>query len=217
MRNVSAEREASLLRALRLSFVLCLFLTSTSCQKKITVQQRTGLLEQAETIFRSGDYAEAARLFEACLQSDLPPESRDKALFQLALAHLFPDSPIYDPQVACNLLTQIAEQVPEGPLKPSAQIILASQGELQDLRSKIQEIGKEVETWRTHAARLQEELQGLIVQLETQSNESQLLQSHLKVRQTRIEALLRDLEKETLQRTALQARLEKLQQEMENL
>lgn len=217
MRRVSAERQASSLRALGLCFILCTFLTAGGCQKKITVQRRTDLLEQAEISFRSADYAEAARLFEVCLRSNLSQEGRERALFQLGLAHLFPDSPIYDPQVACNLLTQVAEQVPEGPLKPSAKIILASQGELHDLRSKVQEIEKEMETWRTHAAKLQDELQGLTVQLETLSSESQVLQSHLKLRQTRIEALLRDLDRETIQRNELQAKLEQLQKEMEGL
>lgn len=205
------------MRASRLSFVLCVCLSVSGCQKRITVQPRTGLLEQAEIHLRSGHYVEAARLFEAFLRSGLLQERRDRILFQLGLAHLLPNSPIYDPQIGCDLLAQVVREVPESPLKPSAKIILASQSELQDLRKQIQEIEREVDGWRTHAEKLQEELQEFTIQLQTLEKKSELLHSHLTVRQTRIAGLLHDLRKEKVQKSQLQVRLKKLQEEMEGL
>ena len=93
--------------------------------------------ELAETHFETGHYANAAQAYETFLNRNPSAADQDKALFRLALAHAFPESPVHDPQQALQILQQLVSLFPESPYRPEAEFLLRLQGEIERLRSDL--------------------------------------------------------------------------------
>ena len=104
-----------------LTGVLSLALLPMACQKKAPIKKSPPVRDyhqEAEALFDSGDYAQAASLYEHYL-SQPAPKQQTQALFRLALIHALPDSPLYEPQRATQLFQQLLR------LSPPASLVIS--------------------------------------------------------------------------------------------
>lgn len=115
-----------------------------------------GYLDQAEAHFASGAYAEAVRLYQMYLQHDPAGSEREPALFHLAIAHLIPKSPVYNPARAKGLLKELFTQRPESPYAAQARLILDLQAAVETLRSDVRRREEEVNRLSRELERLKE-------------------------------------------------------------
>lgn len=93
---------------------------------------------QADQLYESGDYAQAAKAYEAVLESDPEPgPSTSRALYRLSLTYASADSASYDPKRAAELLHELLEQDPAGVYSLEASVLLALQEEVLRLRDDV--------------------------------------------------------------------------------
>ena len=93
--------------------------------------------ELGQKFFRNGDYARAAKAYEAYLRDNSSPADQDQAFFRLALSHAFPESPVRDIPKALELLHDLIRRFPQSPYKPQAEFLLSLQEEVEKLRTDV--------------------------------------------------------------------------------
>jgi tetratricopeptide (TPR) repeat protein len=102
------------------------------------------LLEQATLAFVAGNYDEAERYFEQCLQDPSFTEHRDNALYHLGLIRALRPTPAAERQRSIATLKQLIEQYPNSPFLEPAKLILSLHGQVaqaaNDARARDQKL-----------------------------------------------------------------------------
>src|SRR4051812_29223253 len=102
-------------------------------------------LEQADNAFNAGNYANAAKGYEAYLQRQSNVDRRDQALFRLALTYAMSTNPAPDLVGMTTLLKQLVDQYPQSPLKGQAMVILSIVTDTQKRDLRIKQLNTELE------------------------------------------------------------------------
>lgn len=193
--DMNAKVHPLLVLVLALSVV-----TSMACHKKKRVPT-PNYFQRAEAYFRAGDYAQAARAYEAYLSHNPSPSIQDRALFRLALAHLFPQSAVHDPKRATEILHHLVTRFPESPYAPEAHLILGLQADVNNLRayvnerlSEIQRLQNEVHNLRSELDARQSEARRLREDIDRLRQEVEMLRSELRAKENRLRELQNELE-----------------------
>ena len=111
-------------------------------------------LEAAETNFEKGNYAQAARGFEAYLSTYPKSKNRDRALFHLGMARALGGDSARDLRQAEAAFKRLAAEFPKSPYKNQAEFILGLQAQINRLKADAKEREERIK-------RLTEELQKL--------------------------------------------------------
>jgi tetratricopeptide (TPR) repeat protein len=111
-------------------------------------------LEVGEMNFHVGNYRQAARSFEAYLNSSPKSKSRDQALFYLGLSRILASDSSRDPHQAEVAFKRLITEFPTSPYRKEAEYILGLQAQIERLRSDVKERDDRIK-------RLSEELQKL--------------------------------------------------------
>lgn len=114
---------------------------------------------QADDLFAAGEYARAAQVYEAYLESE--PESgpeTSKALYRLAITYGSASSSVYDPEKAVSLLQELLSGDPKGEYSLAAQVILQQQKEIVSLTAVVTSRRDLIQTLIADLSNLQEDL-----------------------------------------------------------
>lgn len=87
-------------------------------------------LEGADRAFASGNYDEAARVYDDYIKAMKSGTERDQALFRLALTYVLRPAPATDWMRATTTFKQLIDEYPQSPLKGPANLILALRSDL---------------------------------------------------------------------------------------
>lgn len=158
----------------------------------------------ADHYFESGRYLEAAAAYRAYL-AEQPDDAQRvaRALFRLGLAHAVPDSPIYDPRQAVELLERLLIVDPDGPYGVEATLI-------RNLQRQVLSLIDEVDRRQLRIAELRAMLHGAQLDL-------QQAQSEFEERQETVEALTREIAALREQIRTVTAELASRQRELDRL
>ena len=104
--------------------------------------------------FQLGNYAQAARSFEAYLSASSKSKNRDQALFHLGLSRILANDSGRDLRQADAAFRRLITEFPESKYKDQAEFILGLQAQIERLRSDVKERDEKIK-------RLSEELQKL--------------------------------------------------------
>ncbi|MBI3950961.1 MAG: tetratricopeptide repeat protein [Acidobacteria bacterium] len=199
----------------KISIVLMLLglcLVGGACRKKPapTTPAPPQFFPEAEQYFEAGDYARAAEAYEAYLRLNPSPANHDKALFRLALAYAFPDSPVHHWERAVELFKRVVSLFPQSPYKQQAELILYLQAEVDRLRLEINDRESQMKLQQSELDQLKKNLGEL--QLKLGEQEGQI--SHSKAEQERLRREVDRLRSEVKER---EDRLQALKDELERL
>lgn len=98
----------------------------------------TTVSSQADWLFETGEYAQAAKAYESYLESDPDPGPKtSRALYRLGLTYASTEASSYDPQKAAELLKELLEQDPDGIYSLGASVLLGLQEEVLHLRDEV--------------------------------------------------------------------------------
>jgi len=126
-------------------------LESAPIPKTITAPSN---LEVGEVNFQAGNYRQAARSFEAFLNSNQKSKSRDQALFYLGLSRVLASDSSRDLHQAEAAFKRLITEFPTSPYKREAEFILGLQAQIERLKSDVKERDDKIK-------RLSDELQKL--------------------------------------------------------
>jgi two-component system sensor histidine kinase GlrK len=87
----------------------------------------------------SGAYEEAYGDFQAVMAEEGTPDVTGEAVWGMALLHLFPESPYFDPEWAGTLLDYLIQRFPNDGLGIQAAWVQAMLGDLADVRTMVAE------------------------------------------------------------------------------
>jgi len=125
----------------------------------------------ADRLWRSGDWAAAAAVYERSLATG-GDRAAELALLRLGLAYAAPSSPVHDPARARGWLAQLVARYPDGRHREAAEVLLQLvaafevaaeraerlQAEQADLAGRMAASESELEVARTSLARVRGEL-----------------------------------------------------------
>ena len=162
--------------------------------------------EMGERAFESGDYGQAIEAYNTYLRATPLGPNADRALFRLALAHAFPESPARDAARATELLEQLIRQYPNSLFRSPAEFFIRQQSELARQQTELSQQQGEVEMLRADLGQREARIQEINQELDRiRQVELQRLRADLTRREERIRQLTEELEK-------LKAELEQLKQ-----
>ncbi len=119
--------------------LLLLSLVSWGCKAKPRTPSVTSQYKLGEKYFESSEYGKAAEAYEQYLSESPAAGNRDRALFHLALAYSFLDSPVRDLQRAIRTFRRLVTAFPESPHRREAEVILSLQNSAERLRADVRE------------------------------------------------------------------------------
>jgi TolA-binding protein len=111
-------------------------------------------LDQADRAFVAGSYADAARSYENFLRLNPSGNQRDGALFHLGLSYALPPAPAADWQKAAAAFKQLADEYPNSPYKPPANLILSLHSELDQATTGSKQRDQRIKQLTTELDRL---------------------------------------------------------------
>jgi uncharacterized coiled-coil protein SlyX len=155
--------------------------------------------------FDARRYAEAAQAFE----QDPALQDNERTLYRAGLVHALPDSPVYQPEVARNLLTRLLDVFPRSSHADEARSLLALLTELErsdrEAERRQYELERQVSDLETDLQRVKHQVSWLEQRFETQESHITALSRMVTDRH----AELRDKDAEI---RSLRAELERLQE-----
>ena len=114
---------------------------------------------QADDLFAAGEYLQAARAYEAYLESN--PESgsaTSRALYRLAVTYGSTSSSLHDPQMSVALLERLLAEDPDGEYSLAAEVMLQQQREIVSLSAVVASRRDLIQALIGDLSRLQEDL-----------------------------------------------------------
>jgi hypothetical protein len=111
-------------------------------------------LEPANRAFASGNYDEAARLYENYLRATHSGGQRDQALFYLGLSYVLRPAPATDWQRGAMTFKQLIDEYPNSPFKTSANLILSLHAQLDEATANIKQRDQKMKQLTTELDRL---------------------------------------------------------------
>jgi hypothetical protein len=112
-------------------------------------------LEPANRAFSAGNYDEAAKLYDAYLQTTTRGGGeRDRALFNYALIYALRPAPATDWSKAVNTFKQLVDEFPNSPLKAPASVILGLHAEVDQAGMDIKQRDLRIRQLTTELDRL---------------------------------------------------------------
>jgi TolA-binding protein len=127
---------------------------SMNIPASLPVSEGTMLFEQAEVAFAMSDYVMAIQDYENYLQSVPNGDHVEMALFHAGMAYALQTRPPANWKLATASLTQLVNEHPDSPLKPTATLILS-------LRSHADELARDAKTRNENLQQLNTELERL--------------------------------------------------------
>jgi len=93
---------------------------------------------QADDLFAAGEYSQAARAYEAHLDTASEPDSgTSKALYRLAVTYGSSSTSLYDPEKSVALLERLLTEDPNGEYSLAANLMLELQKEIVSLNAVV--------------------------------------------------------------------------------
>ena len=118
-------------------------------------------LERGEQSLRAGDYLQAVAAYEAYLKEQPEGARRDQALYHLALAHAFAESPVRDLRKAAALLRELLETLPESSYRAEAVVLQSLLAETAELRAEAQQREQDIQTLSENSQQQEQQVQTL--------------------------------------------------------
>ena len=115
---------------------------------------------QADDLFAAGEYVQAARAYEAYLDSG--PESgpdTSRALYRLPVTYGSATSSLYDPEQSVTLLRELLSGDPDGEYSLAAEVMLQQQKEIVGLSAVVASRRDLIQNLIADLSRLQEDLE----------------------------------------------------------
>lgn len=207
-------------RSVLIIILLGSFLISgVACRKKASVPTPPpDYFRQAETHFLAGEYGPAARAYEAYIRHNPYGAKRDRALFNIAMAHAIAESPLYDRGKAREGFQHLKEMFPHSPFTREAEVILGLSRQVERLRRtadeqqrRIEFLSSQIDLLRTDLGKKEtsvsdreHQIRALNGELERLEREVKRLRVALSGREKRITSLTNELEQ--LKRIDMQRR-----------
>ena len=111
-------------------------------------------LEDADRLFASGNYDDAAKVYDNYVKTMTSGPERDQALFRLALTFLLRSAPAPDWTHATNTFKQLIDEYPQSPLKPPASLILMLRSDLDKVNMDAKQRDEKIKQLTTELDRL---------------------------------------------------------------
>jgi outer membrane protein assembly factor BamD (BamD/ComL family) len=167
--------------------------------------------QEGERNFRSGNYAEAVKAYDAHLRNQTTAENQDLALLRIALVYAVAPDPLRDPARSAATLHRLVSGFPQSSWRPHAEFMLELQGKVNKLQSEVAEKDDHIRRLRTEAKdahKLDEELRKARTTEEQEQMER--MKAEVKERENRIRSLSTEI-------SEMQERLQRLDKELEAL
>ena len=161
------------------SSFLCLLLLVLACSSA----KRIG-----DYYFESGRYVEAEAAYQVYLDEE-PQDARRiaRSMYRLGVIYALPESPVYDPERAAEILDRLLSINPGGPYSSEAELIrhlqlevVRTRDELADDRLQIQELEEELELVELELEETQVELGEGAEQVETLTQQTESLRRRIR-------------------------------------
>lgn len=170
-----------------------------SCQRRAQIPAAPpppNSLALGDRYFDAGDYPNAVAAYSEYLRGSPSASNRDRALFRLGLALVFPESPVHDSQQATRSLQELLTQYPQSPFRPQAQLLLQFQEEAERLQSEISFREERIAQLTREVERLEQaELEKMREVERLEQVELAKLRADVSQREERIRQLTQELEK----------------------
>jgi hypothetical protein len=109
-------------------------------------------LEEADRAFASGNYDDAAKVYDNYVKTMTSGPDRDQALFRLALTFILRPAPDW-PHATTNF-KQLIDEYPQSPLKPPASLILSLRSDLDKVNTDAKQRDDKIKQLTTELDRL---------------------------------------------------------------
>lgn len=114
---------------------------------------------QADDLFAAGEYSQAARAYEAYLDTAPEPDSgTSKALYRLAVTYGSSSTSLYDPEKSVALLERLLAEDPNGEYSLAANLMLELHKEIVSLNAVVASRRDLIQTLIADLSTLQEDL-----------------------------------------------------------
>lgn len=174
--------------------ILCSTLSVLACSSSKSV---------GDEYFESRLYVDAATAYQAYLDNE-PRDARRvaRSLYRLGVIYALPESPLYDPERAAEILDRLLRINPGGPYSSEAELIrhlqlevVKTRDELAMVRQQIEELRGELEAAELELEQTQAELGEGAEQVETLSEQIASLRGRIEVLSGKLAAKEQELER----------------------
>ena len=138
--------------------------------------------------FESGRYVEAEAAYQVYLDEE-PQDARRiaRSMYRLGVIYALPESPLYDPERAADILDRLLSINPGGPYSSEAELIrhlqlevVRTRDELADDRQRIADLEQELELLEVELQEAQVELGDGAEQVETLTQQTESLRRRIR-------------------------------------
>ncbi len=184
-----------MLRDLRFLLVLAVVSALAAC---VTTRS------PGDRAFEAGDYAAAAAAYEGDLQRDPNARTDARLLLRLGLAYAEPDSAVYEPERALEVLRDVATRFPKDPYGAQATLLFPRVEREVRLAAALASERRRIADLEGQLARALEEAQALDAGVKTRDEQLARLRTSLAEAQSQLRRVREELEQ--LKRIDLQRR-----------
>jgi hypothetical protein len=183
-------------RSLRPAPALALVLALTACASSRSTP--------GDRAYEAGDWAGAAAAYESTLRDDPAARSDPRLLVRLALVYARPDTPVYEPERAVEMLRDVAQRFPRTQAGADAALLLPQLEQEVRLAAAVASAARRIVDLEGELERARQEAQALDAAARARDDQLTRLRASLAEAQVQLRRVRDELEQ--LKRIDLQRR-----------